>query len=290
MIRFLRFLVRRVFIFAIVAGLAYATVFEIFPFIDARMPLLLAVVVTYALMAYVVIPALIRLIRVFIKPNHVPTYCTTADGWASDPINIAVLARSKRDFVWSMQRAGWYVADDNTLKNTLREGFALLFDAPYHTAPFSNLYLFGRKQDIGFQIPVGNSGSPRQRHHVRFWRVDVKKADNEHEHHGFWRRLFEKFVRPRQSLWVGAAIYDAYPFAIRWRNAQLTHLVHPDADYERDFLIKTLQEAGVLKKVEDVKAGEPYRGRGQAVGMTVISDGFVKLCSLKRQLLRPKQR
>ncbi len=33
--------------------------------------------------------------------------------------------------------------------------------------PFSTLYLFGRGQDIGFQQAI--DGSPRKRHHVRFW-------------------------------------------------------------------------------------------------------------------------
>jgi hypothetical protein len=61
--------------------------------------------------------------------------------------------------------------------------------------------------------------------------------------------------------------------------------VHPDADYEREYLIKTLADAGVLKRTNDIRAGEPYRRRGQAIGMTVVSDGFVKLCTLKRQLL-----
>jgi hypothetical protein len=65
------------------------------------------------------------------------------------------------------------------------------------------------------------------------------------------------------------------------------HQIHPDADFERDFMIESLQHAGVLRSVTDIKAGEPYRGRGQTVGVTVISDGFVRLCELKNQVLPP---
>lgn len=288
MIRFFRLLLRRAIIFLIVLGLAYFTAFQLFPYIDDRMPTLVALLLTYGLVAYVVVPFIIRVFRVFDRPRHVPLYNTTGDGWASDPVNIAVLAANERDFVWAMRKAGWHTADEGGVKVNLRMLWAMVLNQPYPTAPFSKLYLFGRKQDIGFQIPVGNS--PRHRHHVRFWRVTHESLLNpatEHEHEGFWRTLFKKFWHPKEQLWVGAAIYDAGPVAIRWRNGQITHEVHPDADFERDFIIESLQSAGVLKKMTGIKAGEPYRGRGQALGMTIISDGYVKLCEVKRQILPP---
>ena len=39
----------------------------------------------------------------------------------------------------------------------------------------TNLYLFGRKEDLAFEQPVGDS--PRHRHHVRFWRAEKAAAD-----------------------------------------------------------------------------------------------------------------
>lgn len=292
MIRFMRLLLRRVLVFSLVFGFAYFTVFQLFPYIDDRLPSLIAVLVTYCLVAYLGIPALVRVMRMFDKPNHIPLYNVTGDGWASDPVNIAILARNERDFVWAMKKAGWLLADEGGWRhwrNTLREGYAIAFNQPYPTAPFSNLYLFGRKQDLGFQIPVGNS--PRHRHHVRFWRVTHESlmgiAKDEHEHLGFWQKLFQHFWNPKQQLWVGAAIYDSGPVAIRWRNGQITHQVHPDANFERDFIIESLNQAHVIKQVTDIKAGEPYRGRGQTIGMTIISDGYVRLCTIKRQIVPP---
>lgn len=289
MIRFMRLLIRRVLVFALVCGFAYFTVFQLFPYIDDRLPSLIAVLATYCLVAYLGIPALVRLMRLFDKPNHIPLYNITGDGWASDPVNIAVLARSERDFIWAMEKAGWLPADPGTWKNAFREAYAIVFNQPYPTAPFSKLYLFGRKQDLGFQIPVGNS--PRHRHHVRFWRVTheslMDTSHKEHEHLGFWQKLFQHFWNPKQQLWVGAAIYDSGPVAIRWRNGQITHQVHPDANFERDFIIESLERASVIKQVTDIKAGEPYRGRGQTIGMTIISDGYVRLCTIKRQIMSP---
>ncbi|SRR6266496_2211354 len=288
MVPFFVLVLRRLGILVAVVALACFTAFGLFPLLDKRFPALWAALITYSLMAYIGIPTAVRLLRYIYKPNHVPTFTSTSDGWASDPVNIAVLARTERDFVWAMQKAGWHVADKNTLRNVLHEAYALLLDRSYSTAPFSRLYLFGRKQDIGFQIPVGNS--PRHRHHVRFWRVDIRDlpaSSTATEHQGFWQALLQRFMRQKHILWVGAAIYDSGPVAIRWRNGQITHKIHPDANFERDFIIESLERAHVLRTVSGIKAGEPYRGRGQAVGVTVVSDGFVKLCELKRQVLPP---
>lgn len=289
MVPFFVLVLRRLGILVAVVLLAYFTAFQLFPFFDRRIPALWAALITYSIMAYVGIPTAIRILRFVYKPNHVPIFTTTGDGWASDPVNIAVMAHSEKDFIWAMQKAGWSVADHNSWKHAVREAFALIFDQPYITAPFSRLYLFGRSQDLGFQIPVGNS--PRHRHHVRFWRVDARNNPEEaqkwNDHQGFWRTLLKRFMRRKYSLWVGAAIYDSGPVAIRWRNGQVTHKIHPDANFERDFIIESLQRAGVLRSLTDIKAGEPYRGRGQAIGVTVISDGFVKLCELKRQITPP---
>jgi hypothetical protein len=291
MVPFFVLVLRRLGILAAVVALAHFTAFELFPFLDRRIPALWAALITYSIMAYIGIPAAVRILRFVYKPNHVPHYTTTGDGWASDPVNIAVLAHSEKDFIWAMEKSGWHTADRATWQNCLREGWALLMDRPYLAAPFSRLYLFGRSQDLGFQIPVG--ASPRHRHHVRFWRVDARNNPEEqpkwNEHQGFWRTLFKRFLRRKYSLWVGAAIYDSGPIAIRWRNGQITHQIHPDANFERDFIIESMERAGVLRSLGDIKAGEPYRGRGQTLGVTVISDGFVKLCELKRQIIAPKK-
>jgi hypothetical protein len=289
MVRVVVLILRRLGVLAVVVLLAYFTAFLLFPFLDRRFPALWAALVTYSLMAYAGIPMAVRILRFVYKPNHVPHFTATGDGWASDPVNIAVLAHSEKDFIWAMRKAGWHTADKNSLRNVAHEGYALLFKRPYPAAPFSKLYLFGRRQDLGFQIPVG--GSPRHRHHVRFWRVDTRNNPEEsrtaNEHQGFWRALFRRFLRRKYSLWVGAAIYDSGPLAIRWRNGQITHQVHPDANSERDFIIDSLERVGVVRALTDIKAGAPYKGRGQALGVSIISDGFVRLCEIKHQMLPP---
>ena len=64
----------------------------------------------------------------------------------------------------------WTEADRLNLVSSWRMVRAFVLNAPYPTAPFSTLFLFGRGQDIGFQKAIDDS--PRKRHHV--W-ADVRR-------------------------------------------------------------------------------------------------------------------
>lgn len=283
MLQWLRLFFRRALILTLAICMAYFTAFLLFPYIDDHAPTLVAILATYLVMAYGIIPTTIRVFRIFDKPNHIPTCAMTSDGWQSDPVNVAILAPSEQAFICAMQKAGWYIADKKTFKNAMRIVASIILNQPYPSAPFSNLYLFGRKQDIGFEIPVGNS--PGKRHHIRFWRVTRESLManlTEHEHHAFWRKLLAKFWNNKNDLWVGACLYDSGAVAILWRNGQINHKNHPNADYERDFLLNSLKNADVINnQITSVKSGEPYRKRGQNLGLTIISDGHVKLCRIK---------
>lgn len=254
----------------------------VYPFVDNHLPVAIAVILTYLFLAYGGLPAILRIWQALHKPTHVPTRTHAADGWAVDAVNVVIVAGDKADFIWAMQKAGWQVADARTPRTTTRMFFALLFNRPYPTAPFSNHYVFGHKQDIGFQIPVGNS--PRHRHHVRFWQLGTETS--EHHHHGFWQRLLKKFLHPKKQIWVGAAILDR-GLNIRWRNLQLDHGIEGDTGIEREFIVESLHKAGVLKDRINIKAGEPLHTRHQGFGETIIADGFVALCELKHQVLPP---
>ena len=194
------------------------------------------------------------------------------------------IARSEKDIVWAMQKAGWFKADPLTWRSSLRITLAIVFKKNYPTAPFGTYYVFGRKQDLGFQIPIGTS--PLNRHHVRFWRLGSTILEDEHEHQTFWNELLRRFTTKRRSIWLGAAIEDS-GLSLQRRSLKIDHGVKRDVDSERDFLVATLRDAHVLKEVVDIKAGEPLHTRHQGFGETIIADGYVKLCSIKRQILPP---
>lgn len=258
---------------------AYFVTTDVFPFLDQRIPAPLAVLIAYVLAAYILIPALLRLVRLFVRPKHIPHYCITADGFASDPINVGLFG-TKKQVKKAMEKAGWYVADKRTPYNIAKMVYSVIFRKEYPTAPFSHLYLFGRKQDLGFQLPVEDS--PHARHHVRFWMAEPQLTQEQQAHLDFWNRLVHgKKPQPKkQQLWLGAASRDIGIGFIR-HNAQFTHSVHPDTDAERDLIVKALKKASTVKKTRNVMVGEAYKLRNRVFRSHLRSDGRLTIVTLK---------
>lgn len=270
----------RLIVLALGIGLTYLSVFVAFPFLNSEMPFFVALLLVYIGLAYFGLPALIRTWRLLIRPNHIPLYATTPDGLPSDPVNIAIVAKSRKEFITTMQKAGWYTADKATFKSALREAYAIVFNKPYPNAPFSPLFLFNRTFDLGFQIPYGKNGSPRHRHHVRFWQlIDLETPDDD-AHFTFWFKHFRRFIGKHKTVWIGAAIDDTNIFGIRWYNLQITHSTHPLHYRERDYLIETLKKAKAIKNISEVKAGDPFQIRSQQFGNNFVCDGRLSIVEL----------
>jgi hypothetical protein len=257
--------------------IAYVAVYDIYPVIDRRVPAVLAILTTYILAAYVLVPTLLRLIGLVFKPQHIPLYCTTPDGFACDPINIGIIG-TQEELVTAMTKAGWYQADKRTLYTVFKLGMSMVLKRPYHTAPFSSLYLFGRSQDIGFELPLDNN--PRHRHHVRFWAASHTGDPRHLDYISFWDRFHKSNLLTGKVLWVGAASLDTGLGVIR-HNAQLTHMIHYDTNAERELITKGLKKAGLVKKVRNVSIGKPYRLTNRVISGYMHADGKMKICELK---------
>lgn len=264
--------------------IAYFSVRDIFPELHDQLPAGLAVFVTYVLAAYILIPALTRLFRIFLPARHLPLYSTTPDGYASDPVNIGIIG-TRKDLIDAMKAAGWYQADPHTWHNVVREVVATLLRRPYPTAPMSTLYLFGRKQDLGFQLPL--EGQAGFRHHVRFWATtyDSDKPLSAKTIH--W--LPRKYDQPAgKVLWMGAASFDVGFAPIR-HNLQITHMIHPNTDNERELIASQLHDAGRLKDKQTVKiATKPYRLANRAWRGYLETDGNMTVCTLNSAASRTK--
>ena len=269
----------RLLIFLLGIVLAFGVVDKAVPYLHHYMPIGLVFLVIYLLAAYIAIPALIRLWRIVIKPNHLPVYVTTSDGWASDPINIAVICRSREHLIKNMNQAGWSVAGNGLVAN-FHTVYAFIRKQAYPGATMSRLFLFNRPQDIAFQLQDGNPPSPRHRHHVRFWKLESPiERDDQHD---FWHNLMSLFIHRRSEIWIGAATHDIRPIALRMRNFQLTHLIDQDTNAERDFLIQTLVDSHQIRATaEEITSGEQLKFRGQTFGVNIIVDGRLKVVRLK---------
>lgn len=258
--------------------IAYLSVKDVFPYFDRRLPLAIAVLVTYILAAYVWIPALIRLFRIIYPPNHLPLYCVTPDGFASDPLNLGIFA-TRRQLITAMEAGGWHVADPHTPRYLIRQVLSIVFDWPYLSAPVSRLYLFGRRQDVAFEIQV--PGALGRRHHVRFWATTYDQKQplafrTIHWHHR------QSHVRGDNLLWVGAASLDIGLGFIR-HNFQITHMIDPDTDQERDHVIASLRAKGLVQNVETIKLGKPYKLMNRVITGYLHADGRMAIVRLRQK-------
>ena len=188
-----------------------------------------------------------------------PTHTTTAQGRQGDAVNVALVG-TEEEVHRTLAAAGWYAADPITLETSLRIAADVVLHKPYAHAPVSDLYVWGRRQDLAFEQPVGDS--PKQRHHVRFWRS-------------------AEVDRNGEPLWLGAATYDER-VEISRTTGGVTHKISPDIDRERNKVVGDAIRGGALDGYYWVErfhrqtegrngGGDPYfTDRRLAVGVIAI--------------------
>ncbi|MGB2930963.1 MAG: LssY C-terminal domain-containing protein, partial [Methyloceanibacter sp.] len=131
---------------------------------------LLLIALAWAVVAYLIVPRLwVAYFRRHPLLTQLARITQTGDGHPGDPINLALLGTDE-ELVKAMSAAGWFPADPITLASSVRIAADTVLRRADDQAPVSNLFLFGRKQDLAFEQPIG--GGPGRRHHVRFWRWD----------------------------------------------------------------------------------------------------------------------
>jgi len=282
MFRFILRSIWRLVILLLGISALYIIVAALRPESDSRVAIFFALLATYCLMAYLVIPNLMRLFHVFLRPDHIPLYVTTGDGWPSDPITLALVVKNRQTLVKAMNDAGWYTAQPLTFKNGLRELISIAFNTHYPDSPLSNLYLFDRPHDIGFEIPTNDVGSARTRHHVRFWKLQKPRIQTRNaSHYDFWNAKLKHILGMEREVWIGAATEETHPVDVQWRTGRLTHGGSHDAERERDFIIDSLRQAGCVRHISDSEPGDPLKFRGQQFRTFYVADGSIKIVRLR---------
>jgi hypothetical protein len=268
---------QRVAIFAIGAISIWLIVFVVWDFADQTMPMAIALGITYAMGAYVILPYAVRMGLKVLQRRRVPSFSVSADGLPADPVNLALFG-TLDELRAAFAAIGWVEADKLSLSSSWRMVKAFVFNRPYPKAPFSTLYLFGRGQDIGFQKPIGDS--PRKRHHVRFWGrllEDIQDIDTA----SFW--LNTDVPAPGARVpWVGAGTRDT-GFGLTKLTFQITHATDSDTNAERDFIIGELQLANAIGPVMWEQSGEPL---GKRINH-YTTDGDVALAALGKDAELP---
>jgi hypothetical protein len=252
-------LLKRLLRRTLVLGLGILTVWLIvyvFRFTDRRLPTLVALAITYALAAYVVLPQIVRMGLKILLRKRVPRFTITADGLPGDPVNV-VLTGTLQQLRTAFKRAGWSEAGRLGLASAWHMVRAFVLNRPYPAAPFSTLFLFGRGQDVGFQKAIDNS--PRKRHHIRFWALSLAHAEANLGKASFWLNT----DRPPDDAcvhWIGAGTKDT-GISLTRLTFQITHATDSDTNVERDFIIGELEKCGVIVEVIVYKAGQRLAGK-----------------------------
>lgn len=190
------------------------------------------------------------------RAKTLPLTCFRRDGSAGDPLNVRIIGTA-RQLGAAMAAGGWYRADEVTLVTSLRISVDAVLARKYSTAPLSDLYLYGRRQDYGFEYPGPNV---RERDHVRLWDSGLRDA---------WER----------AVWIGAATRDV-AVVISPVTHLPTHKISGNVDAEREFLVERLVETGWVIEQDTAPGFGTPTVASNGYGDTYETDGQVTVLVL----------
>jgi hypothetical protein len=175
-----------------------------------------------------------------------------------DMVNFVIVG-SEKEVQSALEAATWHIADTDNRKAVLNAVLQTYDNKDYLAMPMSQLYLFGRKQDYGYEMaePIAMVAS---RHHFRIWKAP--------------------FTWQGQEVWVGAGTHDI-GFAKDKRNNSVTHKIDPAVDGERDNIGASLQKANVAKRMVYYLPPNPVQEAKNATGDGYHSDGRLLVVFLK---------
>jgi hypothetical protein len=224
---------------------------------------LLAALAAYFVVAYVILPRVWKTAEEIKGKRHpaldsVPKVTHNVDGVPGDPLNLGLIGE-RDDVIRAMLAAGWKPAEPITFESSIKIAESVVFKRPDPTAPVSNLYVFGRKQDLAFEQEIGSSAN--QRHHVRWWKCE--KTDSQ-----------------GNSCWAGAASLDVGS-GVSHLTGQITHHISPDVDTQRDLVLSDLRKAGQLAREYQIVGLGPTKDGRNAGGDPYFTDGMLDVGVLK---------
>lgn len=167
-----------------------------------------------------------------------------------DMVNFVIVG-SLKDVQAALEASDWHVADTDTTKAVINAAMRTYDSKDYMAMPMSTLFLFGRKQDYGYEMadPIAMVAS---RHHFRIWKAPFN-----------WKN---------QEVWVGAGTHDI-GFAKDKRNNSVTHKIDPAVDGERDNIGRSLQKSNKAKTFSYFLPSSPVQEARNATGDGYHSDG-----------------
>ena len=225
--------------------------------------------VFWAVTAYLTLPRFHSIMTRIYVPDYFIGRTRTPDGLLGDPVNIALIG-AEEQIHQVMQDAGWTRADDVTLVSSWKIILSTITRRSYAEAPVSPLKIFGKTQAFAYQKEV--DGNPEKRHHVRFWKTP------------------DGWLLPggHQVDWLAAGTYDS-GVGFSFFTLQVTHRIDAETDFERDYIVESIQYAHPETHVEilhDFSSGYHARNGG---GDAIRTDGALPVIVLNNEGLEPQE-
>ncbi|HXW13332.1 MAG TPA: LssY C-terminal domain-containing protein, partial [Terriglobia bacterium] len=124
-----------------------------------------------------------------------------------DPLNLIIVGNSDQ-ILSAFKQAGWGEAKKLGAKSAVGTVRAMASDNSYEDAPVSQLYLFGRREDLAFEKMLDTF---MKRHHLRLWRTFSSTSEG-------------------REIWLGASTHD---IGLDVHLGVVSHAIDPDLDAER---------------------------------------------------------
>jgi len=173
----------------------------------------------------------------------------------SDLTNLMFLGTQKQ-LISAFGEAGWFEADDLSVRSALKTVQATMRQTGYSRAPVSSLTLNGRMPDLVFQKSLDTFA---KRHHLRIWKLE---------------KMYNS-----QEVWVGAATHDIATENSRGKT-KWSHRIDPHVDRERDWVETDLLFAGTATAYIDIDRPNAPRKLANATGDDIVTDGKMTVVEL----------
>lgn len=184
-----------------------------------------------------------------------PQRAASRDNRPGDPINLVVIGTAQ-EIEQAFQQAGRTEPKKKNEKSIWKTAQAVINDDGYDAAPVSDLYVFGRKEDLAFEKTFNTFN---KRHHLRLWQTQATAPDG----------------RP---IWLGAATHD---IGIDVHPGVISHATDANLDDERQQVQSDLFLGGAVQAAQPVAPPNPLTSGMTATGGAWHTDGNLMVIDLK---------
>jgi hypothetical protein len=171
-----------------------------------------------------------------------------------DPLNLIIVGSSDQISA-AFKQAGWSEAKKLGTRSAIGTVRAMASDEGYGQAPVSQLYLFGRAEDLAFEKMLNTF---LKRHHLRLWQTAVTAPDG-------------------REIFLGASTHD---IGLDVHPGVVSHAIDPDLDAERGKVGADLMAGGLVAAEQLVTRPNPLSEGKTATGGTWKTDGQMLVIEL----------